>query len=146
MLGKYASYFQGNLILPIPEISDALDPRIISFVVVDIKTRIFADLKKDTFEELMCTEGIPGQYFCRRSFATWDVLLPTKELGARLAESRVTTKFFRFQPEYMGTRRIRVVVCNIPANLPGEVVTSYLNAFCRVEEMAQLRSTAGAAQ
>ena len=37
--GKYAPYFQSNIILPIPEISEALDPRIISLVVVDIKMR-----------------------------------------------------------------------------------------------------------
>ena len=72
----------------------------------------------------MRTAGIPAQYFCRHSFATWDVLLPTKEQTAKLAESCVNTKFFRFQLEYMGTRKIRVTVCNVPANLTGDVVTS----------------------
>ena len=93
-VGKYAPYFQGNVILPIPEISEALDPCIILLIVVDIKTRGFAELKKDTFGELMRTAGIPGQYFCRESFATWDVLLPTKEQAAKLAESCISMKFF----------------------------------------------------
>ena len=73
------------------------------------------------------------------------VLLPTKEQAAKLAESCVNTKFFRLQLEYMGTRRIWVTVCNLPANLPGEVVASYLSAFGRVEEMTQLCATAGTA-
>ena len=139
-MGKYAPYFQGNILL-IPEISEALDTRIISLVVVDIKAR-FAGLKKDNFEELMQTADIPGQYFCRRSFATWDVLLPTKEQAAKLVESCINTKFFSLQPEYMGTRRIRVTVRNVPANLPGKVVASYLSAFGWVEEMMQPCATA----
>ena len=127
MLSKYAPYFQYYVILPIPEISEALDPRIIALVVVDIKTR-FAGLKKDISEEVMRITGMPGQYFCRQSFATWVVLLPTKEQAAKLAESCITTEFFRLQPEYMGTRRIRVTVCNVPDYLP-RVVISYLSAF-----------------
>ena len=53
-VGKYTPFFQGNVILPIPEISEALDLCIISLIVMDIKTRRFVGLKKDTFEELMC--------------------------------------------------------------------------------------------
>ena len=88
---------------------------------------------------------IPGHYFCRRSFGTCDVLLQTKEQAAKLTESCITTKFFRLQLEYMGTQRICAPFCNVPANLPGEVVASFLSAYGRVEEMAQLRATAGAA-
>ena len=126
-MGKYVPYFQDNVILPIPEISEALDPRIISLVVVDIKTRRFAGLKKNTSEEVMRTAGIPGQYFSRRSFATWDVLQLTKEQAVKLDESCISTKSFwnKWFPE----------ICNVPINFPGEVVASYLIAFGRVEEM-----------
>ena len=109
MVSKYAPYFQGNVILPIPEITEVLDPRIISLVFVDIKMR-FAGLKKDTLEELMYNVGIPGHYFFRQSFVTWDVLLPTKEQAAKPVESCIT-------------RRIRVIVCNVPADL-SEVMAS----------------------
>ena len=141
---KYAPYFRCNIILPIPEISEAMNLCIISLVVVSIKTRGFAGLKKDAFEDLMRAASIPGKYFCRRSFATRDVLLPPKDQAAKLAESCINRKFFRLQPDYMGTRRIRVTVCNVPANLPREVVASYMCAFSRVE-MMQLRATAGTA-
>ena len=145
-MSKYPTYFQSNVILPIPEISEARDPCIISLVVVDIKTRRFAGIKKDNFEVLMRTAGSPGQYFYRRSFAAWDVLLPSKEQAAKLAKSCINTKFFQFQPENVGTRRIRVTVCNVPVNLPVEVVASYLSTFGRVEEIIQLRATAGTAR
>ena len=55
-------------------------------MVVHLKTWRLAGLTKDVFEELIQIAGIPVQYFCRRSFITWDILLPTKEV-ARLGES-----------------------------------------------------------
>ena len=42
------------------------------------------------------------------------------------------TKNFRLQPEYKGTRRLRVTICNVPAHLTGEVFASYLGAFGEV--------------
>ena len=119
MKSKYAPFSQGNIVLLIPEISEALDPHIIP--------------------------GITGLYFCQRRFATWDMMPVTKELVAKLAESCITTKFFQLQPEYMGTRCIRVTVRNVPANLPGVVVAPFLSANGRGEEMAKLRATAGTA-
>ena len=139
-VGKYGLYFQGNVILPIPKVANVLKPWIVSLVVVDIKNRRFAGLKKDTFEELLRTPCIPGQYFCR-SFATWDVLLPTKEQAANLIEICISTKFFRLQPEYFGTRRIRVT--NVPAIITGEIVASFLSAYGWVENITQLRAAAG---
>ena len=62
-VGKYAFYLQDKTILSIPVIMEALDLRIITLVVDDIKMRRFAGLKKDSFEDLMRTAGIPEQYF-----------------------------------------------------------------------------------
>ena len=71
---KYTKYFQGNRILPIPELVQEVQPKIISFVMTDLKTRRLAGIKKETFEDLLKAAGIPAKYYCRRSFATWDVL------------------------------------------------------------------------
>ena len=51
-VGKYAKYFKGNEILPIPEIVKQLEPRILSLVISDIKTKRLVGLKKETFEDL----------------------------------------------------------------------------------------------
>ena len=61
--------------------------------------------EKETPEELLRTAGIPAQYFCRRSFATWDVLV----LSQDIAKNCINTKLFQLQSEYTGTRRIRVI-------------------------------------
>ena len=109
-------------------------PRILSLVVSDLKTKRLVGLKKETFEELLRKAGIPCQYFCRKSFATWDVLLPTEEQAAKLAANNITTKYFRLQPEYRGTRRLRVTICNVPASITGEVLAAYLSSYGQVEE------------
>ena len=89
--------------------------------------------------------GIPCQYFCRKSFATWDVLLPTEDQAAKLAANNITTTYFRLQPEYRGTRRLHVTICNVPAHITGEVLAAYLSSYGQVEEYNLLRSPAGTA-
>ena len=144
-VGKYAEYFKGNEILPIPEIVQKLEPRILTLVVTDIKTRRLVGFKKEGFEDLLRKVGVLCQYICRRSFATWDVLRPSKEQAAKVASNNITTKFFRLQPEYMGIRRIRVTAFNVPAFITGEVLASFHSAYGRVEEINLLRSAAGTA-
>ena len=82
-----------------------MEPRILL-----LKTKRLVGLKKETFEEVIRKAGILCQYFCRKSFATWDVLLPTEEQATKAAANNIITKHFRLQPEYKGTRRLRVTV------------------------------------
>ena len=144
-VGRFAKYFKGQEILPIPEIAERITPRVLSLVVSDLKTKRLVGLNKEVFEELLRKTGIPCQYFCRKSFATWDVLLPTEQQAAKAAETDIITKHFRLQPEYKGTRRLRVTVCNVPAIITGEVLAAYLSAYGQVEEFNLLRSPAGTA-
>ncbi len=142
---KYEKYFKDGEILPIPELVEAVEPKTLSFVVTDIKTKRLAGIKKETFEDLLKTANIPGKYFCRRSFATWDVLLPSEEVAKSLAGGNITTRFFRLQPEYRGKRRIRVTVCNVSMQLSGDVLAAYLSIYGGVEQVTQVTSTRGTA-
>ena len=144
-MGKYADYFKGNEILPIPGILQKIEPRIVSLVVTDLKSRRLVGLKKEGFEDFLRKAGVSCQYFCRKSFATWDVLLPSSDQSAKVASSNINTKFFRLQPEYLGTRWIRVTLCNVPAFITVEVLVAFLSTYGRVEEINLLRSAAGTA-
>ena len=141
----YADYFKGNKILPIPEILQKLEPRIISLVVTDLRSRRLVGLKKEGFEDLIRKAGVPCQYFCQKSFATWDILLPSSEQADKVASGNIITKFFRRQPESLGTYRIRVTVCKVPAFITGEVLATFLSAYECVKEINLLRSAAGTA-
>ena len=144
-VGRFAKYFKRNEILPIPEIAEKNCPKSPLSGRFRPKTKRLVGLTKEVFEELIRKAGIPCQYFCRKSFATWDVLLPTEKQAAKTAESDITTKHFRLQPEYKGTHRLRVTVCNVPAIITGEVLAAYLSAYGHVEEFNLLRSPAGTA-
>ena len=142
---KYAQYFQGNWILPIPELV-VVQPKTLSLIVTNIKTRRLAGLKKDKFEELLKATGIPARYFCRHSFATWDILLPSQELATKLlGNSSITTKYYRLQPEYMGRRRIKVTMCNVPIQLGGDVLALFLSDYGDVEDFITMKSFSGTA-
>ena len=140
---KYGQYFKDGEILPIPELVEAVEPKTLSFVVRDIKTKRLAGIKKETFKDLL--KNIPGKYFCRRSFATWDVLPPSEEVAKRLAGGNITTRFFQLQPEYRGKRRIQVTVCNVSMQLSGDVLAAYLSIYGGVEQVTQVTSTRGTA-
>ena len=120
----------------ITELVEAVQPKTISFIRTDLKTRRPAGIKKDTFEELLKATGI---------FTTWDVLLPSEELATKLAGSNISFEYFRLQSEYKGQRRIKVTVCNIPIQLNGDVLTSYPSEYGGVEDIATSKSASGTA-
>ena len=141
---KYAQYFQGNRILPFPDLVEAVQPKTLSLIVTDIRIRRLAGLKNKTFEKLLKAAGIPARYFCRRSFATWDVLLPLQELATKLAgNSSITSKYNRLQPEYMGKIWIKVTVSNVPIQLSGDVLTAFHSDFGDVEDFSTIKSSSG---
>ena len=109
--------------------------RVGKLVITDLKTRRLVGLKKEGFEDLL--RILLSQKFCD--------LGPSKEQAVKAASTTITTKFFRLQPEYIGTRRVRVTVCNVPAFITGEVLVAFLSKFGRVEESNLLRSAAGTA-
>ena len=101
-VSKYAPYFKENAILPIPELVVETKSKTLFFIITDLRTWRLAELKNKTFGELLKTAGIPSRYFCQQNFITWDVLLPSVELVAKLAGSNMSTMFFQLQPEYQG--------------------------------------------
>ena len=120
-------------------------PRLLSFIVTDLRTRRLAGIKNDTFEEILKAAGIPARYFCRRSFTTWDVLFPSEELAVKLAESNISSKFFWLQPKYKGKRRIKVSVSNVPIQINRNVLAAYLSEYGGVEDMITAKSISGTA-
>ena len=94
---KYVQYFQKTNILPIPEQADELEPRSLFLVITDLRTKRLASLKRESFEEILKRTGIPCNCFCCRSFATWYILLPTREQAEKLAQGKIITKYFRLQ-------------------------------------------------
>ena len=142
-IGKYAKYFEKNKILPTPELVEVVEPKTLSYIVTDLRTRRLAGIKKRNVRRTTKIAAIPGRDFCCRSFATWDFLLPSKELAEKLAGSNVSSRFFRLQPEYKGKRRIKVTVYNVPLQLNGDVLIAYLSRYGSVEDVNIVKSKSG---
>ena len=113
-------------------------PKTLSFIVTDLRTRRLAELNRETLWELLRTAGITGWYYCRRRFATRNVLLASEELAVKLVGSNISTKYFRLQPQHWGKRRLRVTMCNVPIQL-----AAYFIKYGSVEEVIPVRVTKG---
>ena len=142
---KYAQCFQGGRVLSISELVQEVQPKVASFVVTDLKTRRLVGLGVETFEELLKAAGIPAKYYCRRSFATCDVLLPSEELSVGLAGDGITSEHFRLQPECLGQRGVKITVCSVPMQMNGEVLAAFLYEHGKVEDAVGARSSSGTA-
>ena len=71
--------------------------------------------------------------------------MPSEEQAAKLAGGNITSKYFRLQPEYMGRRRIKITVCNVPIALNEEVLAAYLIEYGKIENIEKAKSTNGTA-
>ena len=89
--------------------------------------------------------SIRCRYFCRYSFATWNILLPMEEQAAKLASSDITTKFFWLQLKYIRTLRICITLCNVLVDFTEHVLTSFLRTYRCTEEVTPLRAILGMA-
>ena len=124
-LKTYHRYIKGNELQMVQEHEDALMPRIVALTTSDLKTRRRVRVTRETFEEALHTSNTPALQFCRRDWASWEILAPTEEAAQKIAEGDFTTKTLRFQPEYMGRRRVRARVYGVPIPLFDE----YLGAI-----------------
>ena len=70
--------------------------------------------------------------------------LQPEEVAEKVAQSNIVTKRNKLQLEYMGIRRIKVTVSNVPVALPGHVLASFLTRFGRVEDYDPVRGAVGA--
>ena len=71
--------------------------------------------------------------------------MPSEEQAAKLAGGNITSKYFWLQPEYMGRRRIKITVCNVPIALNEEVLAAYLIKYGNIEAINKAKSTNGTA-
>ena len=56
----------------------------------------------------------------------------------KLAGGNLITKNYKLQPEYMGTRSIRVTVFNVTTDLSGDVLVAFLSSFSKADDMSSI--------
>lgn len=93
-------------------VMEAINTRTIS----DIKTRKLIAITKETMEESLNALNMAAKLLARRLNAMWNVLLTAEEAAKALAGN---IKSLRLQNEYMGTRKTRIILHEVPMYITG---------------------------
>ena len=127
--------------LPIPEVTKALEPR----------TVLRHGHPKDPMSCNPQKRHFWGTY--EKQWSSMSILLPSKlcnillpsKVAVKLTSKNIITKNYQRQTEYMGMRRTKIVIYNVPGNLSGDYLTSILSIYGQVEEVTPLRGGTGMA-
>ena len=92
-VNKYAKHFRGNALLSIHNVTIQLETRTVSFIIMDLRSKRLASLKKKAFLELLRSFRAPCWYYSRQSYATWDIQLPTETEAKKYAAKNIVIKF-----------------------------------------------------
>ena len=131
----YGDYVcQGKIISPPDEIS-RVEEKTVSVVVFSLKSRKMAQVAKDTFEDALKTLNFPTKNYTRRGFATWDLLMNSKEEAEKVWSGDWHTKTLRLHPEYMGRRKAQVTVHNVPLNISADHLEVFFNQYGEVRDV-----------
>lgn len=68
-------------------------------------------------EEVLKHLKIAPKVLAKRLYAMWEILLATKEEARQLTGIILMAKTVHLQTEYMGTRKISVIVHEVPADI-----------------------------
>ena len=139
----FKDLINGNELLPRLDFCQKISPRVLSLVSTNSSTKRLIGLKREELIDVLIASNFPAKYVYQRSFATWDVLLPTEEEAVRRAVRDLTFQNVRLQPEYLGCRRTKVKVFGIPPTLEPDHVAAYLSEFGDVEAMSPLYGKSG---
>lgn len=121
----------------------AVAPRIISLIVSDLQSRRLRRTTKDEVLTAALSNGLKCQHLTRRRFATYDLLLPTKEDCEALAKKVLVYEQLRIQTEYRGRRLIKVTLCKTPARVTEENVTTFFQQYGEVVSLSSRVSRIG---
>ncbi|CAE1304470.1 unnamed protein product [Acanthosepion pharaonis] len=121
----------------------AVAPRIISLIVSDLQSRRLRRTTKDEVLTAALYNGLKCQHLTRRRFATYDLLLPTKEDCEALAKKVLVYEQLRIQTEYRGRRLIKVTLCKTPARVTEENVTTFFQQYGELVNLSSRVSRIG---
>jgi len=132
---KYKDLVEGNNIKSLPQATEDLEPRILSYITTEATSRKLIGLGREKILDILLGNNIPAKHINRRSYATWDVLLPSEAEAMRCSTRNIIYKGCKLQPEYKGERRTRVTLFNVPAMISTEYLMAILSNYGDVVAM-----------
>lgn len=96
-------------------------------------------------EEALKSLKIAPKLLARVSRAKWEILLGSEEEAKSLAGNTLTTRSLRLQTEYLGTRKTKITVHGVPADISDDRMGSFFSKFGQVEEVSAIMGKTGIA-
>ena len=122
---EYAHLVTDNgLLLDLPKLR-SIEQRMVSVFATDIKLKRIVRANKDIVLKSMTGLGVRVESITKGSGYLWDLLLPSPEDCVALLRRDLITKDLSFKVEYMGKRKTRVVVFEVPPFVSGENVGAF---------------------
>ena len=121
----------------------AVAPRIISLIVSDLQSKRLRRTSKDEVLSAALSNGLKCQHLTRRRFATYDLLLPTKEDCEALARKVLVYDQLRIQTEYRGRRLVRTTLFKTPGHITEEQITAFFQQYGEVVSLSSRVSRIG---
>ena len=104
--------------------------KMVSVFVIDRKLNKIVRSTKDNVMKSLTGLGIKYEQIVKGDgFAMWDVLLPSEVECVALTKRDLHTKDFILRVVYLGRRRTRVTVFEIPRYVDGETIGAFLMTF-----------------
>ena len=123
---KYAHLVTDNgLLLDLPKLQ-SIEQRMVSVFATDIKLKRIVRANKDLVLKSMTSLGVRVESITKGSGYLWDLLLPTPDDCLSLLRRDLVTKDHSFRVEYMGKRKTKVVVFEVPPFASGEQVGAFI--------------------
>ena len=132
----YGDFICGGKIIPPPLEKTKMAERTIRLITFSLKTRRMVQVTKEAFEEAILSLGFPTRQYVRGGFATWDILLNTKEDAEKIWLGDWNTKHLRLHPEYMGRRKTQVTVHNVPFDISDDHLGGFFSQYGDVDEVS----------
>ena len=132
-LRKYSDYYDGQEFLKAPDTPN-LEARTVALVTYSLVLRQKVALTKPKLEAALVSKGFRGIAFHRLSFTMWKVLFDTEATAKAVAADNILTKELKLLPEYMGKKKTRITVHNVPFEIPSEQIGAFFSMYCDVEE------------
>ena len=115
--------------IDLPKLKE-IETKMMSILLVDRKQKRVVRSNKDVVIKSLASLGVNVEQIVKGDgFALWDILLPSAEDCLNLLKRDLHTRDYTLRVEYLGRRRTRVAVYEVPSYVSGEVVGAFLMKY-----------------
>ena len=119
----------GLLITGLPKLQN-IEKKMVSLFAIDKKAKRIVRASKDIVIKSLAGLGIKVECIVKgNGYFMWDILLSSEAECVNLTKRDLATKDYNFRVEYLGRRKTKVVIHEVPPYIDGEHVGAFILRF-----------------